>query len=75
MELVHVIQPGIYDFPEDFQPPVVGHGIYSNTCRRCGARIMGHKYRRTCRICVEILKGQADKNRVLGLVDKSGTAS
>ena len=58
----YIVQPTRHDFPEDFQSPIIEHGIYANSCRECGATIMGHKYRRTCRVCVEIFKKQAANN-------------
>lgn len=54
-----IIKPGPFDFPEDFKSPIVEHGIYQNTCRECKGTIHGHKYRRTCRRCVEIFQKQA----------------
>lgn len=47
-------EPTSHDFPEDFLPSSQeDHGLYLNTCTRCGAEIMGHKYRRICRVCSE----------------------
>ena len=63
MSATIIIQPGRHDFPEDFEPKNIEHGIYSNDCRECGATIKGHKYRRTCRVCVDIFKRQAEKNK------------
>lgn len=57
-----IVRQTRHDFPEDWTPKAIERGIYSNVCRSCGATIMGHKYRRTCAICVEIFKKQADKN-------------
>lgn len=59
-----IFKPSMHDFSEDFTEEMLNHGIYTNTCRECKAVIMGHKYRRTCRVCVEIFKKQADKNKL-----------
>ena len=63
MNTVPIVEPGRHDFPEDFKSPTVEHGIYTNTCRECKSTIHGHKYRRTCRVCVELFKRQAEKNQ------------
>lgn len=49
-----------HDWTEDFVRPDGSHGpFYMNKCRECKAEFYGHKYRRTCRNCVEIFKKQA----------------
>lgn len=62
-ETMTTLTPSRHDFPEDWTPQAIEHGLYDNTCRECGANIRGHKYRRTCRVCVEIFKKQSDANR------------
>lgn len=56
-----LLKPSRHDFPEDWTPKAVEHGIYTNNCRHCGATIQGHKYRRTCKVCVDIFNKQADQ--------------
>lgn len=63
MDQVPIIEPTRHDFPADWTTEALRHGLYSNTCRECGATIMGHKYRRTCRVCVEVFMKQAERNR------------
>lgn len=53
-----IVEPTRHDFPEDFKSPAIEHGLYANICRNCRATIQGHKYRRTCRVCLEIFKKQ-----------------
>ena len=40
--------PGNY--PEDFEWE---NGEYIHQCRECGNKFCGHKYRRTCKVCLE----------------------
>ena len=61
MSDIIIINPTRHDFDEDWTPEALKHGLYTNDCRACGATIHGHKYRRTCRVCVEIFKKQAAK--------------
>ena len=61
-----IVEMTRHDFPEDWTPEALKHGLYDNRCRNCKANIRGHKYRRTCRVCVEMFKKSLPTNTAEG---------